>query len=125
AQQFASIPAALPFTIVGSTTTYTSIPDVMTDRVNIQLQDLLLGGVWETPLNYTVSVPAVALDSITITYTQAPDGNYMPELRINGQIVQASSSEYFVGGDVMQLVISHYAAGQTSASSTSTYDRNP
>jgi RHS repeat-associated protein len=125
AEQFSSIPSALPFTVVGTPTTYTSVPQIMTDRVEIVLQDVLYGGVWETPLDYTVSVPAVALDTIAITYTQASDGNYMPELRINGLIVQASSSEYVVGADTMQLLIEHYNAGSNTISSTSTYDQNP
>jgi RHS repeat-associated protein len=120
-----TLPTGLPFTVVGTPTTYTSIPQIMTDRVEIVLQDVLYGGVWETPLDYTVSVPAVALDTIAITYTQAADGNYMPELRIDGQIVQASSSEYVVGADTMRLLIEHYNAGSSTISSTSTYDRDP
>jgi RHS repeat-associated protein len=125
AQKFNVIPSALPYSVVGTPTTYTSVPEIMTDRVELVLQDLLFGGVWETPLDYTVSVPSVALDTIAITYTQAADGNYMPELRIDGQIVQASSSEYVVGGDTMQLLVEHYLPGSSTVSSTSSYDRNP
>ncbi len=125
AKQFSSVPLTLPYTVVGTPTTYTSIPQIMTDRVELVLQDVLYGSVWETPLDYTVSVPAVALDTIAITYTETSNGDFMPELRINGQIVQASSSPYVVGGDTMQLLIEHYLPGSNTISSTSTYDQNP
>ena len=65
-QVFTALPTSLPYTVVGTTTTAAQVPDVMTYRVGLTLEQ---GGT--TLFHQVYELPQISLERVTIGYVSA------------------------------------------------------
>jgi RHS repeat-associated protein len=115
-QSITTAPSALPYTVVGTTTTATAIPDVLTHRVGLTLSQ---GGT--TLFQEVYELPQVGLSRVTIGFAPASGGLLTPQLLLDGQV--AASGSPVVSGSDVTLVIDHYDPGSTGVSDSFTYSR--
>jgi RHS repeat-associated protein len=115
-QALSALPAALPYTVLGATTTYTQIPDTLTHRVGLTLEQ---GGA--TLFQQVLSLPQMSLERVTVGYAPAGAGQLIPELLLGGQVVTQGPA--VTNGSAVQLIIDHYDPGSDAVAQSFTYDR--
>ena len=115
-QVFTALPNSLPYTVVGATTSATQVPDVMTHRVRLTLEQY-----GTTLFQQVYELPQISLERVTVGYAPATGGLLTPELLLNGTIV-AQGPAVANGSDVT-LIVDHYAPGSSGVSDSFTYDR--
>ena len=115
-QVFTALPNSLPYTVVGTTTRATQVPDVMTHRVRLTLEQY-----GTTLFRQLYELPQISLERVTVGYAPATGGLLTPELLLNGTII-AQGPAVANGSDVT-LIVDHYAPGSGGVSDSFTYDR--
>lgn len=115
-QVFSTLPAALPYTIVGATTTYAQIPSTLTFRVGLTLSQ---GST--TLFQQILSLPDMSLERVTIGYAPAAGGLLTPELLVGGQVVAQGPA--IANRSSVHLEVDHYDPGSTTVTQTFGYDR--
>lgn len=129
AQYYDALPTTLPFILVGTSTSYSALPSSMMHRVRISVADVLLGGVWGYPIeSIEFNVPDISLETLSLTYTQDANGLWMPELRLDGKIIAASTEGFTTGdpnssGQRIGLQIDTLDPGDNTVDRTIRYDR--
>jgi RHS repeat-associated protein len=115
-QVFTALPSALPYTVVGTTTTAAQVPDVMTHRVGLTLEQ---GGT--TLFSKVYELPQISLERVTVGYASAAGGLLTPELLLDGTVVAQGPAVANRSG--VTLVVDHYLPGSAGVSDSFSYDR--
>lgn len=111
-----AIPSSLPYSVLSTAGTNTTIPASMTHRVRVTLRQ---GG---TELFSTLlSVPEVSLSRLTVSYAPAGGGWLTPQLRIDGSVVASGPS--VSSGSGVELDLFHFEPGDDAYDRSFTYGR--